>query len=175
MEILNNLLKKLLFLIQITLIVLYVTFEEFVWERFAKPLFRYLKYLKLFEKFEELLHQTNRYVILILFVISLAIGEGLGLLSPIIVLKGYPLLAIVVYIFKLIIAAFAFWVFNTQKESLLSFKIVAYLYEKVMLLVDWIQGTYVYQYTKRLLLKVKIAIKMRYRNFKNYLFNRFWR
>ena len=175
MGILNSLLKKLLFFIQITLILIYVTLEELVWERFAEPIFRYIKYLKPFEKLEQLLSRTNRYVVLIVFIISLAIGEGLGLVTPIIALKGYPILAIIVYAFKLLVAAFAFWVFNTQKELLLSFKFVAYLYEKLMLLIDWIKSTYAYNYTKELIHRVKITIKVKYRNIKNYILNRFWR
>ena len=175
MEIIKNLLKKLLFLLQITLILIYVTLEELVWERFAEPIFRYIKYFKPFEKLEQLLSKTNRYVVLVVFIISLVIGEGLGLLSPVIALKGYPILAIVVYAFKLLIAAFAFWVFNTQKKLLLSFKFVAYLYEKLMLLIDWLKSTYVYIYTKELIHKIKIYIKVKYRNIKNYILNRFWR
>ena len=175
MEILKNLLKKLLFLIQITLILIYVTLEELVWERFAEPIFKYIKYLKPFEKLEQLLNKSNRYVVLILFIVLLVVGEGLGLLTPIIALKGYPILAIALYTFKLIIVAFAFWVFNTQKKLLLSFKFVAYLYEKLMLLIDWIKSTYVYIYTKELIYKIKIYIKVKYRNIKNYILNRFWR
>ncbi len=175
MEIIKNLLKKLLFLLQITLIVTYITFEELVWERFAKPIFRYIKYLKVFEKLEQLLSKTNKYVVLLVFIVSLIIGEGLGVLTPIIALKGYPILAVVVYSLKLLIAAFAFWVFNTQKKLLLSFKFVAYLYEKLMLLIDWIKSTYVYNYTKELIHRVKIYIKVKYRNIKNYILNRFWR
>jgi len=175
MEIIKNLLKKFLFVIQITLILIYVTLEELVWERFAKPVFRYIKYLKPFEKLEQWLRQTNRYVVLIIFIVSLIIGEGLGLLSPIIALKGYPLFAVFVYLFKLLIAAFAFWIFNTQKKLLLSFKFVAYLYEKLMLLIEWLKHTYVYNYTKELIHRVKIYIKVKYRNVKNYILNRFWR
>ena len=175
MEIIKNLLKKLLFLLQITLILIYVTLEELVWERFAEPIFRYIKYLKPFEKLEQILSNSNRYIVLILFIVMLVVGEGLGLLTPIIALKGYPILAMVLYAFKLLIVAFAFWVFNTQKRLLLSFKFVAYFYEKLMLLIDWLKSTYVYIYTKELIHKIKIYIKVKYRNIKNYILNRFWR
>ena len=175
MQFLKKLLKKLLFYIQITLILIYVTLEELVWERFAEPIFKYIKYLKPFEKLEQILSKTNRYVVLFIFIVLLVLGEGLGLLSPIIAIKGYPIFAISIYAFKLLIVAFAFWIFNTQKELLLSFKFVAYLYDKLMLLIEWIKSTEVYKYTKELIHRVKITIKVKYRNIKNYILNRFWR
>ena len=175
MEIINKLLQKLLFYIQATLVLIFLIFEELVWERFAEPIYRYIKYLKPFEKLENILKNTNRYVVLTLFIISLVIGEGLGLLTPIIALKGYPVLAVVVYIGKLLIAAFAFWVFGTQKKTLLSFKWIAYSYEKIMLAVNWIKSTEVYKSVLSTVKRVKIYLKVKYRNFKNYMLNRFWR
>jgi len=175
MEIINKLLQKLLFYIQATLVLIFLIFEELVWERFAEPIYRYIKYLKPFEKLENILKNTNRYVVLTLFIISLVIGEGLGLLTPIIALKGYPILAAIVYIGKLLIAAFAFWVFGTQKKTLLSFKWIAYSYEKIMLAVNWIKSTEVYKSVLSTVKRVKIYLKVKYRNFKNYMLNRFWR
>jgi len=46
MDILKKLLRKLLFYIQALFVLLYLIFEELVWERFAEPIFRYIKYLK---------------------------------------------------------------------------------------------------------------------------------
>jgi len=175
MDILKKLLRKLLFYIQALFVLLYLIFEELVWERFAEPIFRYIKYLKPLEKLEQLLKHSNEYIVLTVFIISLAIGEGLGLLTPIIAIKGYPILAIIIYGFKLIIAAFAFWIFNTQKELLLSFKWLAYLYAKIIFIVEWIKQTQVYKSVTQTLKKIKIYLKVKYVGFKNYILNRFWR
>ena len=119
MEKFQTIVKKILFFLSSLLILIYLLLEELVWERFAQPLFRYIKYLRPFEKLEEVLAKSNKYVVLTLFTFSLIIGEGFGVLSPIIALKGYPILAIVFYGLKIVVAAFAFWVFNTQKKLLL--------------------------------------------------------
>ncbi len=175
MKLLQNIAKELIRLFQISLILLYISLEEIVWERFAKPLYRYLKYLKLFEKLAFILSRTNKYVVLSIFIISLVIGEGLGLLSPIIALKGYPFLAIVVYGLKLLVAAFAFWIFNTQKELLLSFKWLRYLYKKTLFVIEWIKATQIYKDVIIKAQKIKLFIKIKYIEIKNYIANRFWR
>ncbi len=168
MEKLQTILQKLLFFIYSFLILLYLLLEEFVWERFAKPLFRYIKYLKPFEKLETLLAQSNKYIVLFVFTFSLIIGEGFGILSPIIALKGYPFLGIIFYGLKLIVAAFAFWVFNTQKELLLSFPWLKFLYDKVVLFTEWIKSTKVYIKVKQELKNLKIFLKDKIRIIKNY-------
>jgi len=174
MKIINNFLQKLFFYIQTILILFFLIFEELTWERFAKPIFRYIKYLKPFEKLEKILNNTNKYIVLILFIVSLLIGECLSLLSPIVLLEGYTLLAIVIYIIKLLITAFAFWIFTTQKNVLLSFDWLAYMYKNIILIVDWIKTTEVYKSVIYTAKRVKVYLKLRYRNFKNYMLTRFW-
>jgi len=175
MKLLKSIAKELLRILQISLILTYITLEEFVWERFARPVYRYIKYIKFFESLETLLSTSNRYIVLSIFIISLVIGEGFGLLSPIIAIKGYPIIAIFVYGLKLIVAAFAFWVFNTQKELLLSFKWLNYLYKKIVLLMDWIKSTQIYKDVVIKAKKIKLFIKVKYIEIKNYIANRFWR
>ncbi len=174
MDSLRKLLKKLFFPIQLLFVLIYVIFEELVWERFAEPIYRYIKYLKPFEKLESILSKSNKYVVLTVFIISLVIGEGMGVASPIVALKGYPVLAIIVYGLKLVIAAFAFWVFNTQKELLLSFAWLNYLYQKTMFAFNWVKETEIYKSVIKSAKRVKLYIKIKYTDFKNYILNRFW-
>ena len=173
MNYLKKLLKTILFTIQVTLILLYLLLEELVWERFAAPIFKYIKYSKPFEKLEKLLNRTNRYIVLTVFIISLIIGEGFGILSPIIAIKGYPTLAIAVYGLKLIIAAFAFWVLNTQKRTLLSFKWFAYLYEKFIFIINWIKDTKIYKSVVETLKIIKKYLKQKYQVVKSFIFSKF--
>ena len=168
-----NIVKKLLFYIQIVLIAIYLILEELVWDRFAKPLFRYIKYLKLFQRLEQLLQRANRYVILVLFLLPFIIGELLGLLSPILVLKGYVVGGIVLYVLKLLIVTFAFWLFKVEQKKLLSFKIINYGYKKIVQFTRWIKTTQAFITITRLIKKTKIWIKLKYANFKTFIKIRF--
>ncbi len=170
MEKFQTIVKKILFFLSSLLILIYLLLEELVWERFAQPLFRYIKYLRPFEKLEELLAKSNKYVVLTLFTFSLIIGEGFGVLSPIIALKGYPILAIVFYGLKIVVAAFAFWVFNTQKKLLLSFTWLKFFYDKIVLFTEWIKSTEVYIKVKQLFIRLKLFLKEKIRKIKA-----FWR
>ncbi len=175
MQTVKSLLQKLLFLIQLFLILLYIVFEELIWEQFAKPLFRYLKYLRIFERLEQFLSQQNRYIILLFFLVILVFAELMGILSPIIALQGFILLAIVLYGAKLLLAAFAFWVLNTQKSKLLSFGWFAYLYKKVLSIKEHIESSAMYRSVLVQIKRVKVYIKLKYVNFKHTILNRFWR
>ncbi len=168
-------LRKLFFIIQYILVLLYILFEEIIWEQFAKPLFRYLKYLRLFEKFEAFLAKQNRYTILLFFLIVLVVAELLGVASAIVAVQGYIITAIIAYGLKLLLAAFAFWVLNTQKSKLLSFGWFAYLYEKTIAIKRYIQESPIYKRIIKISQKVKLYLKLRLTNFKNYILNRFWR
>lgn len=175
MKTLKNILHKLLYLVQLFLILIYIVLEELIWEQFAKPIFRYLKYLQLFAKLEHFLSRQNRYFILAFFLIIVVITELMGVATPIIALQGYIIAAILLYALKLLLAAFAFWMLNTQKGKLLSFKWFAYLYEKVITIKDAIENSPIYKAVVLRAKRVKIFIKLKIREFKNYLLNRFWR
>ena len=171
----QQILRKLFYIFQFTLVLLYILLEELIWERFAKPLFRYLKYLKLFEKFEAFLAKQNRYTILLFFLFVLVIAELLGVLSAVIAVQGHLIAAIIAYGLKLLLAAFAFWVLNTQKRKLLSFAWFAYLYDKTIAIKEYIQERAIYKQIIEISQRVKLSLKLRYVNFKNYILNRFWR
>ena len=163
---LKKILQRVIFYIQIILISLYLVFEELVWNRFAKPIFRYLKHLKLFKKLEELLKNANRYVILALFLLPFIIGELIGILSPIVAVKGYVVLGVLLYVLKLVIVAFAFWLFKVEQEKLLSFKVVNYSYQKIIEFTTWIKNTQAFKTIKRANEKLKFLIKLKYANLK---------
>jgi len=162
----KKILQRLFFYIQIVLIALYLIFEEIVWDRFAKPLFRYIKHLKLFQKLELILNKANRYVILALFLLPFVMGELLGVLSPIVALKGYVILAVALYVLKLLIVAFAFWLFKVEQDKLLSFKIVNFSYQKILEFTTWVKTTQAFKTIKRIIEKAKVWLKVRYANLK---------
>jgi hypothetical protein len=169
-----KLLKKLFFYIQVILISLYLILEEIVWDRFAQPIFRYIKYLKLFQKLEKLLNRANRYVILILFLLPFVIGELFGILSPIVAVQGYVILGVIFYALKLIIVAFAFWLFKVEQEKLLSFKIINYSYQKIVQFTSWIKTTQAFITIKKFIQKAKVWIKLKVANLKLFI-NRYFK
>lgn len=175
MNLLKKLLHDLLFLLQFLLIIVYIVLEELIWEQFAKPLFRYLKYLKILERFECFLQKQNRYVILFLFLFLLVIEELMGLITPVVIIKGFILLAAAIYIVKILLAALAFWVLNTQKETLLSFWWFALLYKKVLFFSQWLKSTSVYKQAIKAYTKAKLYLKLEFVSLRNYLRNRFGR
>ncbi len=156
---LNKLLTKLIKLLQSIFIFIYIVFEDIIWEQFAQPIFRYLKHLRVFLRLEIILRSSNRYIVLFLFLLPFIVGELLGILSAVIALKGLFILAVILYILKLLVVAFAFWLFNTQKEKLLSFKIINLSYEKIVQFTMWMKTTEIFIYLKNQILIIKKAIK----------------
>jgi len=151
--------KKIISFFQAILIIIYILLEEIVWDNFAKPIYRYLKHLNLFKKLESLLNKQNRYIILILFLLPFILGELLGLFSAFFALKGMVIVAALVYIFKLLIASFSFWLFNVQKEKLLSFKVINYSYTKILKFTNWIKNTEIFIAVKEKIIYVKHYLK----------------
>jgi len=166
MQKLKQLLKRFFLLIQTSLILLYLLLEELVWDNIAEPIERYLKHLRLAKRVELFLKKQNRYVILVLFLSMFVVGEGLGLITPIVLAKGYATLAIVIYGFKIVLATFAFWIFNTQKEALLSFKFIDYSYKKIIYYIDKIKSSNLYKKIVANLKEIKTYIKHKIRYIK---------
>ena len=169
MEIILKIFKRALFYVEILLIFLYLLLEELVWERFAKPLFRYVKYLRLFQKLENLLRESNRYVILFLFLLPFVVGELIGLLSPIVALKGYLFLGVLLYILKLLVVTFAFWLFKVEQDKLLSFKIIRYGYERIVEFTAWIKTTAAFKSITRFKEKLKHFTKLKIASLKRFI------
>jgi len=172
MQKLKRLLKFILYIIEFIFILLYIVLEEIVWDNFAEPIYKYIKYLRIFERIDLLLKKSNRYVVLAVFLMPFVIGELIGLATPILIVKEYFLLAVLAYALKLLIVAFAFWVFNTQKKRLLSFKWLDFSYKKTVYLIDKIKSTKVYKSAKYGAKKAKLYIGEKFRVLKNILLSK---
>lgn len=163
----TKLLKKLLLALQIFFVSLYIIFEELIWDRFAEPIYKFIKSLALFEKLETLLNKTNKYIVLIIFILSFVIGEVIGVVSPLIALKGYVVLGVIFYGLKLVVVAFAFWLFNTQKEKLLRFWIIRVSYKRIIQFTQYIKNSYVFKLIKERAIIIKSYLKKIYKQFKH--------
>jgi hypothetical protein len=165
----SRILKRAFFILQVIAISIYLVFEELIWDRFAQPIFKYIKHLRFFKRLEIILNGANRYVVLALFILPFIVGEALGIMSPIVALKGYVLLGIVLYILKLLIVAFAFWLFNIQKEKLLSFSVIKYCYDKIVEFTTWVKTTDAFKTISKIVQKSKTWLKIRYANLKTFI------
>ena len=161
---------KLIILLQLILVITYIIFEEIIWEGIAHPIYRYVHTLKILQKVEEKLHTVNAYVILVLFVVMLASVEALGVYAGYLFVSGKVIIGLSIYLTKIPIAAFTFWMFRVTEDKLMQFDWFKWIYEKIMVFIDWLKSLEIYQDTMQKLKLLKKRIRY-FLNFfkKNYL------
>jgi len=162
---LSTIKHKLISLFQLILVLIFIVFEELIWEGIAYPIYKYVHSLQILQKVEEKLHAVNRYVILVIFVLMLASVEAFGLYAGYLFVSGNVLLGLSIYLGKIPVAAFTFWMFRVTEDKLMKFGWFKWLYERVMQFIDWLKSLDVYKSTlKRIKLwKEKIrAFRIKY-------------
>jgi len=153
-------------LLQLVLVVVFIVFEEIIWEGFAKPLYIFIHELHILQVLQAKLQSVNRYVVLILFVVLLAGVEIAGVTAGVMAVKGMLFSAILLYTLKLPIAAFTFWLFRVTEKKLLSFGWFKWSYGKVVGLFDWIKSRDIYHDTIIMAKELKGAVKEFVRTFR---------
>jgi len=152
----SYLIRKFIFLIQFLLVVTFIIFEELIWESIAIPIYNYLHSLKILKKLEYLIkNKINRYILLSIFVAIFLIVEIAGIIAGVLIVGGYPLIGVTIYITKIPIAGFTFWLFNVGRDKLMTFKWFAISYKKILEFVEWIKMTQVYQSTLKMWKRLK--------------------
>ena len=159
MSFFNKIFGRVLLILQFILVFLFILFEEIIWEGIAKPIYNKIESLHITQKLEVKIQNTNRYVVLAIFSILLLAVEVAGLLAGVFFVQGHMLLGLVLYIAKIPIAAFVFWLFKAGKEKLLSFAWFNWCYEKLMAGIDWLKERKSYQEMMEYMAKVKETIK----------------
>ena len=152
-------LHKLLFLIQLFLVIVFIIFEEIIWEGIAQPIYKYIHSLEIVKKFEIQLQKVNSYIALLIFTTLLLIVEGAGLLAGVLFIKGQMITGAVLYILKIPLAVFTFWIFNVTKFKLLNFRWFALSYKKTISLINKVQNLDIYIKSMNKLSEFKILIK----------------
>jgi len=147
MTMLSTLKHKLISLFQLILVLIFIVFEELIWEGIAYPIYKYVHSLQILQKVEEKLHAVNRYVILVIFVVMLASVEAFGLYAGYLFVSGNVLLGLSIYLGKIPVAAFTFWMFRVTEDKLMKFGWFKWLYERVMQFIDWLKSLDVYKST----------------------------
>jgi hypothetical protein len=169
---LNVLRHKLITLLQLILVIAYIIFEEIIWEGIAHPIYRYVHSLKILQKVEEKLHAVNAYVILVLFMVMLASVEALGLYAGYLFVSGNVAIGLSIYLTKIPIAAFTFWMFRVTEEKLMQFGWFKWLYEKIMAFIEWLKSLEIYQGTMQKLKVTKEKIKQFFKVIKEKYFSK---
>ncbi len=175
---LKKLLDRLILLIQLILVVIFIVFEEVIWEGIAQPIYHYIHDLHILQVLEARLRKLNRYVLLVLFLILFVSVEGAGMLAGVMLLQGRVVTAVLLYAAKVPIAAFVFWMFHATESTLLSFDWFHWTYEKIMAFFAWIKEREIYREARAMFREVKAsfrAFKEKYFSGENTLAKRFER
>ena len=146
-------------LLQLILVLIYIVFEELIWEGIARPIYVFIHSLKILHKVEETLHAVNAYVLLVIFVVLLGLVEALGIYAGILFISGQALLGISLYISKIPIAAFTFWIFRITEDKLMQFGWFKWIYDWIMKGIDWLKSLEVYQSTIQRIKVTKANVK----------------
>lgn len=166
---LSTIKHKLISLSQLILVLIYILFEEIIWEGISKPIYEFVHSLKILQRVEYLLHAVNAYVILVIFVLMLGLVEALGIYAGLLFVSGKMWHGLSLYLTKIPIAAFTFWMFRITEDKLMTFGWFKWLYGKVMAVIDWLKSLDIYIATmeklgvyKRKIKAFKIDIKEKY-------------
>ena len=163
MGFLKKIFGRVLLVLQFILVFLFILFEEIIWEGIAKPIYQKIESLKIIQKLETKVQHTHRYVILAVFSTLLLAVEAAGLLAGVFFVQGHMLLGFVLYVAKIPIAAFVFWLFKAGKEKLLSFEWFNWSYKKLMAGLDWLKERKSYQDMMAYISKIKEKIKEKWK------------
>lgn len=172
MNFVKKIAQRLLLVLQFILVFLFILFEEIIWEGIAKPIYNKIDSLHITQKLEKKISYSNRYIILSIFLLMLLGVEGAGLLAGLFFIQGKIILGLLLYITKIPIAAFVFWLFKAGKERLLSFNWFNWSYKKLMNGLDWIKSFKIYKSTISMLFSFKEKIKESFRKLSDRYFNR---
>lgn len=146
-------------LLQLLLVITYIIFEELIWEGMAKPIYKAVHGLKILQNIEAKLETVNPSVILVIFVILLVIVEAAGIYAGMLFVGGQVVIGLVLYISKIPIAAFTFWLFRVTEDKLMQFGWFKWMYDWIMKAIEWIKSSEIHQKTIEYLVHVKMSFR----------------
>jgi len=172
MNFLKKIAQRLLLVIQFILVFLFILFEEIIWEGLAKPIYDHIASIHILQKLEKLISISPRHIVLLFFVVLLLGVEGAGLVAGLFFVQGKVLLGTALYIAKIPIAGFTFWLFRVSKSKLLSFIWFAWAYKKLMSGIAWLKDTTIYSRSIEMMQDIKSQIKLAIKSIKERYFSR---
>jgi hypothetical protein len=161
---LKTLLCKVTNALLTVLVFVYLILEELVWERIAEPIYEFIRELKILHKLETVILKLNRYTLLVCFLALFGAVELLGIFAIGLFAQGQILIGTVIYIGKIPIAAFTFWLFQIAKDKLLTFAWFKFCYEWLIAQLHKIKTSAIYLNIKAKISSVKMWIKSLWAN-----------
>lgn len=168
----KNISKKLLLLLQFSLVFLYIIFEEIIWNIIAEPIYNFLESFRIVQKIDTLLRSTNRYTILILFVILFVAVELLGIVAGGLLVSGKIIFGVGLYLAKIPIAVFTFWMFKVVKSKLMTFDWFKVSFDMLDKIINTIKNSSMYKSTLEIFIKTKELLKYKLYYFKERFFSK---
>ena len=162
--------NKLILLLQLILVIIYIIFEELIWEGIAKPVYEFIHSLKMLQKIEGKLQDVNPSVVLVIFVVLLVIVEAFGIYAGMLFVSGQVVFGLTLYFSKIPIAAFTFWLFRVTEDKLMQFGWFKWVYDRIMKVIDWLKSCEMYIKTMARLKQIKKSMREGLKTFKEKYF-----
>ncbi|GAW85173.1 conserved hypothetical protein [Bathymodiolus platifrons methanotrophic gill symbiont] len=141
------------------LVIGYILFEELIWNIFAQPIYQYFKSLIVLEPLKKTFLQMNRYLLLTVFISILLLAEVMGLMAGLCFIEGYFAAGILVYVLKIPLAAFIFWLFDLTKTQLMTFNWLKIAYEWTMDMIDKLLNSAIHVYIKTRIMAIRLKMR----------------
>ncbi|SMG62836.1 conserved hypothetical protein, membrane, partial [methanotrophic bacterial endosymbiont of Bathymodiolus sp.] len=122
--------------------------------------YSYIKSLVVLEPLKQTFLTMHRYLLLTVFIVILALAEAMGLLAGLCFLEGYFISGILVYILKIPVAAFTFWLFDLTKAQLMTFAWLKTAYEWIMRMIDKLLNSAIHVYIRSKIIKIREKMRL---------------
>lgn len=140
----------------VLLIFLYLIFEELIWKTAVAPLIRYLGVFHPYRYFLEYIRdRACPLSVLILFIVPFALGEIIGTLSALLAAQLHIVSAGLLYMLKIPLIVVALGILQNGREKLLSYRWFALCYGWVILQLDKLHGSILYQEIHSALIRIR--------------------
>lgn len=156
---LSSITHRIILLLQLLIVIVYILFEELIWEGIAKPIYETIHGLKILQKIETKLESVSPSIILFIFVLLFVIVEAAGIYAGMLFVSGQVMIGLMLYISKIPIAAFTFWLFRITEEKLMQFGWFKWIYDQIMKAIEWVKSCEMYIRTIERLVQLKKVIK----------------
>ena len=164
--------NKFISLLQLLIVIVYILFEELIWEGIAKPIYEAIRSLKILQTIEKKLKDVNPTAILFIFVVLLVIVEAAGIYAGMLLISGQVGAGVLLYLSKIPIAAFTFWLFRVTEDKLMQFGWFKWLYKKMLQGIEWLKSRKMYINTMAYVKKMKASFKVWSADFKAKYFSK---
>lgn len=142
------------------LVLLFILFEDLIWRKIAEPIANLFKKIEFFHFVEvKVLANMNSYSVLALFLSLFIVVEILGIVAIALIGKGLLVSGILLYVGKIPVASFAFWIFKVSKEKLLVISWFNKIYLLVVKFIEFVKNTSYYNNSIDFYHKLKALFK----------------